>query len=59
MYRKAPLKIKYIKYMKSKLTAWHMSTGTCFIQKIYAPYGRGGGIYYLNETSACAHVGCY
>ena len=45
--------------MKSKLTAWHMSTGTCFIQKIYAPYGRGGGIYFLNETSACAHVGCY
>ena len=32
-------------------------TGTCFIQKIYAPSstgrGRGGGIYFLNETCAC------
>jgi hypothetical protein len=26
------------------------STGTCFIQKIYA-LGRGRGIYFLNETS--------
>jgi hypothetical protein len=29
-----------------------------YIQKIYAPsssllHGRGGGIYFLNETSAC------
>jgi hypothetical protein len=35
-----------------------LSTGTCFIQKIYAPssslfHGRGRGIYFLNETSAC------
>ena len=37
------------------------STGTCFIQKIYAPSSSllrkrrgGGGIYFLNETSgAC------
>ena len=36
----------------------HPDTGTCFIQNIYAPSSsleeRGGGIYFLNETSACA-----
>ena len=31
-------------------------TGTCFIQKIYAPSAslvKGGGIYFFNETSSC------
>jgi hypothetical protein len=45
----------------------HPDTGTCFIQnifqKIYAPssffQGRGGGIYILNETSACVWMGVY
>ena len=50
LFRQALVSFK--KYMPPPL-----QTGTCFIQKIYVPSssgrGRGGGIYFLNGTSAC------
>ena len=51
-YHKATLMFKCINNLAPEYLC---STGTCFIKKIYAPSSSllGGGIYFLNETSAC------